>query len=396
MSPQRTRILIALLITFVMMTPIGVDIYLPSLPDMARSLGYSTAALQITVTLFLFTVGIGQVVVGPLSDRFGRRPVALGGLLAFVLGAGLGMFLEKLMLLYAARILQGLGACATTVVAFAAVRDRFTPQRGAHLYSYLNGALCAIPALAPALGGVLATSLGWRSNFLFMVLFGLLVGGASLVGFPETLARAQRSDEPLYQRARYAPMLHSLRFWWCALIALSGMSMVFVYVTSAPVVLVERLGYSQLGFSAWFGGNAALNVLSFLLAPGVIRRWGRLATVRLGVAIMVLSGVMQLMVDQWLLVSALTFMAPVAVLTVGFSLALGATVSLALEPFADRAGTAAALIGLFQLSGGAALSTLLVNSPLSPALAMAAVGLLLLAPLLIATPQVARRCGLGR
>ncbi|WP_206062593.1 hypothetical protein [Kushneria phosphatilytica] len=151
-----------------------------------------------------------------------------------------------------------------------------------------------------------------------------------------------------------------------------------------------------MGFSAWFGGNAALNVLSFLLAPGVIRRWGRLATVRLGVAIMVLSGVMQLMVDQWLLVSALTFMAPVAVLTVGFSLALGATVSLALEPFADRAGTAAALIGLFQLSGGAAFSTLLVNSPLSPALAMAAVGLLLLAPLLIATPQVARRCGLGR
>ncbi|RKQ96906.1 DHA1 family bicyclomycin/chloramphenicol resistance-like MFS transporter/DHA1 family florfenicol/chloramphenicol resistance protein-like MFS transporter [Kushneria sinocarnis] len=396
MSPQRTRILITLLIAFVMMTPIGVDIYLPSLPDMARSLGYSMAALQITVTLFLFTVGVGQVLIGPLSDRFGRRPVALGGLLAFVLGAGLGMMLENLALLYAARVLQGLGACSTTVVAFAAVRDRFTPERGAHLYSYLNGALCAIPALAPALGGVLATSLGWRSNFLFMVLFGLLVGVASLAGFPETLDTQQRSREPLYRRARYAPMLRSLRFWWCALIALAGMSMVFVYVTSAPVVLVERLGYSQLGFSAWFGGNALLNVLSFLTAPVVIRRYGRLATVQLGVAVMVVSGVMQLLADQWLAVSALAFMAPVAVLTIGFSLALGATVSLALEPFADRAGTAAALIGLFQLSGGAALSTLLVNSLLSPALAMAAVGLLLVAPLLLAAPRVAHRCGLGR
>lgn len=395
MSAHRSGWLITLLIGFVMLTPTGVDIYLPSLPDMARDFARSTSALQLTITLFLFTVGLGQLLIGPLSDRFGRRPVALCGALGYALGALLALGAASLELLYAARVLQGVGACATSVVAFAAVRDRFTPTEGAKIYSYLNGALCAIPALAPAIGGMLATAIGWRSTFAFMAAFALLVLSAGYLRFAETRPHTARLGGTLYHWRHYAPMLTSARFVYFALIALTGMALILIYVATAPVVLVEQLGYSALAFGAWFGANALVNIAAFMVAPRLIGRLGRLGTVRLGLALLLLSGLMHGAAARWLPLSAGAFMVPVAVLSVGFSFALGAVVSLALEPFAARAGTAAALVGVCQMSGGAALSTLMVNLPVAPQWAMASISLLLVLPLLLLSFPVARRHGLA-
>lgn len=395
LTPRGQRWLIGLLMGLVTLTPMGIDIYLPSLPAMADDFGRPVTALQASITLFIFAVGVGQMLIGPLADRYGRRPVALGGVLAYLLGSALGAAAGSLEVFYAARVIQGLGACSASLVAFAAVRDCFSPAVGARVYSYLNGALCTVPALAPMVGGALAVHAGWRSTFAFMVVFALALAGLLAGRFEETRAASGRPQGALYSLRRYAPIVASGRFLYFAAFGMAGMAMILVFVSAAPVVLVQQLGYSELGFSAWFGGNAAINIGAFFLAPAFIARFGRHTMVRVGMAALLLAAAMHLAAWLWMPLSAWVFMLPVAVLTVGFSLALGSGLSLALEPFAERAGTAAAVYGLFQMSGSALIATVLLDSGLPAQTAMASIGAVIVGPLLCLSVGMSRRLAAG-
>lgn len=388
------RWLIGLLMGLVTLTPMGIDIYLPSLPAMAQGFGQPISTLQASITLFIFAVGVGQMLIGPLADRYGRRPVALGGAMAYLAGSALGAAAPSLDVFYLARVIQGLGACSASLVAFAAVRDRFSPAVGARVYSYLNGALCSVPALAPMLGGALALHAGWRSTFVFMSVFALALALLLASRFQETRDAAAASTAPraaLYSLRRYAPIVASGRFLYFSMFGMAGMAMILVFVSAAPVVLVQQLGYSELGFSAWFGGNAAINIAAFFLAPAFIARFGRYTMVRVGMVALLLASAMHAAAWCWAPLSAWIFMLPVAVLTVGFSLALGSGLSLALEPFAERAGTAAAVYGLFQMSGSAVIATVLLDSAMAPQLAMALIGLVIVAPLWVLSRGMGRK-----
>lgn len=391
LTPRGQRWLIGLLMGLVTLTPMAIDIYLPSLPAMAHAFDEPIGALQASITLFIFAVGLGQVLIGPLADRYGRRPVALCGALAYLAGSALGAAATSLDVFYAARIVQGLGACSASLVAFAAVRDCFSPAVGARVYSYLNGALCTVPALAPMVGGMLALHAGWRSTFVFMAVFALALAALLALRFEETRAKPAHRPGALYSLPRYAPIVASGRFLYFACFGMAGMAMILVFVSAAPVVLVQQLGYSELGFSAWFGGNAAINIAAFFLAPAFIARYGRYTMVRVGMAALLLASALHLGAWLWAPLSAWIFMLPVAVLTVGFSLALGSGLSLALEPFADRAGTAAAVYGLFQMSGSAVIATVLLDSGMAPQAAMALIGAVIVAPLLLLSPALGRR-----
>lgn len=393
LTPRGQRWLIGLLMGLVTLTPMAIDIYLPSLPAMAHAFGEPIGALQASITLFIFAVGLGQVLIGPLADRYGRRPVALCGALAYLAGSALGAAATSLEVFYAARIVQGLGACSASLVAFAAVRDCFSPAVGARVYSYLNGALCTVPALAPMVGGVLALHAGWRSTFVFMAVFALALATLLALRFEETRAKPAHRPGALYSLPRYAPIVASGRFLYFACFGMAGMAMILVFVSAAPVVLVQQLGYSELGFSAWFGGNAAINIAAFFVAPAFIARYGRYTMVRVGMVALLLASALHLGAWLWAPLSAWIFMLPVAVLTVGFSLALGSGLSLALEPFADRAGTAAAVYGLFQMSGSAVIATVLLDSGMAPQAAMALIGAVIVAPLLLLSPALGRRLG---
>ncbi|MCK0746512.1 multidrug effflux MFS transporter [Chromohalobacter nigrandesensis] len=381
--------LLPLLVGCVMLSPLAIDIYLPSLTVMAREFDVPFSRLQFTVTLLLLSVGLGQVLVGPLTDRFGRRPVLLCGTVVYMAGALLGMMATSLGPLYVSRVLQGLGACASMTVAFAAVRDCFTAEQGAKLYSYLNGALCIIPALAPVIGGSLAVTFGWRSNFAFMFVFAAVLGVAAFWRFAETRPQDTAIERRLYRWARYRPVLTSVRFVYFAGLAGVIMSAILVYVSTAPVILVDRLGLSELAFSGWFGANAVVNITAFFFAPRIIHRLGRIGTVRLGLGLIIVSGILQALIVTALPLSAIGFMGPIGVLSVGFSLALGAASSLALEPFRERAGTAAALLGALQLGGGALLATLLLATSLPPQWTLVLIGVVLVSPLLWLSWRVA-------
>ncbi|MCR6740614.1 MULTISPECIES: multidrug effflux MFS transporter [Aeromonas] len=381
--------LILLLVLLVLFSPLAIDIYLPAIPQMAEQLGAEVTLMQGTITWFLFSMGLGQLLVGPLADRYGRKPIALGGVLLYglsALGAGFAASLGELML---ARVLQGLGACATSVAAFSVVRDSYGPKKSGQMISYLNGAICFIPALAPLLGGWLTAKAGWSANFWFMAGYAVVVGSWLLWRMPETRPEETRSGGPLISWSRYSPVLRSPSFLFNATLCMLAMAVILAYVTAAPVQLMVRLGLDMSGFSYWFAANAALNILACFLAPRFIAKVGPRRTLRIGLLVLLLSAIslsLSMHIDH-----PLAMMGPVFLSSIGFAMILGSAAGMALAPFGHCAGTAAALLGLFQMSGSGALVGFigaLMHDPLNQ---LALHMWLLLPPLLVLMTRQGRR-----
>lgn len=381
--------LILLLVLLVLFSPLAIDIYLPAIPQMAEQLGAEVTLMQGTITWFLFSMGLGQLLVGPLADRYGRKPIALGGVLLYglsALAAGFAASLGELML---ARVLQGFGACATSVAAFSVVRDSYGPKKSGQMISYLNGAICFIPALAPLLGGWLTAKAGWSANFWFMAGYAVIVGSWLLWRMPETRPEETSSSGPLISWARYSPVLRSPCFLFNASLCMLAMAVILAYVTAAPVQLMVTLGLDMSGFSYWFTANAALNILACFLAPRFIARVGPRRTLRIGLLVLLLSAIALTLVMH--IEHPLAMMGPVFLSSIGFAMILGAAAGMALAPFGHCAGTAAALLGLFQMSGSGALVGItgwLMPDPLNQ---LALHMWLLLPPLLLLLTRQGRR-----
>jgi MFS transporter, DHA1 family, multidrug resistance protein len=345
--------LILLLVLLVLFSPLAIDIYLPAIPQMAEQLGAEVTLMQGTITWFLFSMGLGQLLVGPLADRYGRKPIALCGVVLYglsALAAGFAASLGELML---ARVLQGFGACATSVAAFSVVRDSYGPKKSGQMISYLNGAICFIPALAPLLGGWLTAQAGWSANFWFMAGYAALVGGWLMWRMPETRPDETRSEGTLISWDRYSPVLRSPSFLFNASLCMLAMAVILAYVTAAPVQLMVKLGLDMDGFSRWFAANAVLNIATCFLAPRFIAWVGARRTLRLGLLVICLSALVLTLVQD--VQHPLAMMGPVFLSSIGFAMVLGAAAGMALAPFGHCAGTAAALLGLFQMSGAGAL-----------------------------------------
>ncbi|MDK3166513.1 multidrug effflux MFS transporter [Aeromonas caviae] len=381
--------LILLLVLLVLFSPLAIDIYLPAIPQMAEQLGAEVTLMQGTITWFLFSMGLGQLLVGPLADRYGRKPIALGGVLLYglsALAAGFAASLGELML---ARVLQGFGACATSVAAFSVVRDSYGPKKSGQMISYLNGAICFIPALAPLLGGWLTAKAGWSANFWFMAGYAVVVGSWLLWRMPETRPEETSSAGPLISWSRYSPVLRSPSFLFNAALCMLAMAVILAYVTAAPVQLMVTLGLDMSGFSYWFTANAALNILVCFLAPRFIARVGPRRTLRIGLLVVLLSAITLTLAMH--IPHPLAMMGPVFLSSIGFAMILGAAAGMALAPFGHCAGTAAALLGLFQMSGSGALVGItgwLMPDPLSQ---LALHMWLLLPPLVMLMTRQGRR-----
>ena len=364
-----TRKLLPILMMMVVLSPLAIDIYLPSMPEMALEFSVSDTQVQSTLVLFILAMGIGQILIGPLADRFGRRPIALLGICLYIASSLFAASVVDFEYLQLARVLQGIAACATSIVVFSAVRDRFNAQQSAHYYSYLNGVICVIPALAPTLGGFLALHFGWRSMFIFMTLFAILVLFIVAFRLPETRPDHKNNHAALYRWARYQPILANSQFVFYALTCMIGMASILTYVSYAPSWIIKHLQLSELTFSYLFGFNALINIAACFIAPKVIKQLGNHQTVVVALWLFILSAATQVVMQQIPVESALLagiyFMLPMLLLCVGFAFLLGPATSMALSSFGERAGTASALLGCIQMSGAALLTGLLQQTHFS-------------------------------
>ena len=380
------RNLLALLMSMVVLSPLAIDIYLPAMPTMAVDYAVSNSEIQSTLVLFLFAMGVGQILIGPLADRFGRRPIALFGIVLYGASSLLAAASVDFYWLQIARVLQGLAACSTSIVVFSAVRDCYSAKESMTMYSYLNGAICVIPALAPTFGGLLALEFGWRSTFMFMALYAVFV--LLFVGyrFPETRPLNTDSKGPLYRWARYKPVVANVHFMFYALVCMAAMASILAYVSYSPVWLIGGLGMSELMFSGLFGLNAFVNVTACFAAPLLVSKLGNRNSVILALSLMLSAAVieagLQLMFTLDGLLGGLAFMLPMMLLCIGFALLLGPATTMALAGFGERAGTATAMLGFIQMSGAALLTGLIqltsIPAPYAVALIMGGLSTILL------------------
>ncbi|TKB48717.1 multidrug effflux MFS transporter [Ferrimonas sediminicola] len=352
-----------LFMMMVLFSPLAIDIFLPAIPQMAEALSVPVSWVQQSLPMFMLSFGIGQLLAGPLADRYGRRPVALTGTLLYILTSSMAALASDYALLMAARLGQGFSACALSVAAFAGVRDFFGAERSKPMFSYLNGVICIVPAAAPLLGGLLTHWWGWTANFWFMAGYGVLVSAVLWLMLPETRPDNTRSEGRLLSWSRYASVLEVETFRFHAVLALLGMAMIIGYVAQSPTRLMVELGLDARSYAIWFGVNAVINIMAAFAAPKVVGWMGQKRALWFGVVLMALAGMAEFALRG--LMTPIAFMGPVFVASVAFSFLIAICAGSALAPFGDRAGTASALLGLFQMTGAAIVVGLFGASGLS-------------------------------
>lgn len=345
-------ILLLILALLVIFCPMAIDIYLPAFPTIAAQFNVTEQQVQQTVAIFMLTVGLGQLIAGPLADKFGRKPIAVVGVSLYAGSALLAYIAPSFAVLMFARALQGLGACATFVVAFAIVRDKYGSERSGQMITYLNGIVCFIPALAPILGAWLTVQFGWRMNFMFLTLFALTGLVITLTLFRETRPADSHYQGHILDLRRFVPIIKTPIFLFNSLLCMVAMSAILVFVTLAPGWIITHLGGTVADFTFWFTLNAVLSIIASFITPIYIKRNSQKA-LRVGVSILVASSILMIALSR--IESAIALMIPILIAALGFALSLGSAAGMALSRFPKQAGTASALIGAMQMSGASVL-----------------------------------------
>ena len=238
--------------------------------------------VQLTLSVYMLVLGLGQLIFGPLSDRIGRRPVLLGGALLYAAASLALAAAGSGGLFVALRLLQALGASAALVAMFATVRDVYADRpEGSTIYGLFSAMLAFVPALGPMLGAAIAAGFGWRAIFVALGAAGLLAWLRAMPRWRET-----RPSTPGARRPGFAPMLGSLRFWIYTLGFSAAMGAFFVFFSTSPRVLMGAAGYSHMAFSAAFSTVALVMIAATRLAPRLVARWGIAGSFARGAATM--------------------------------------------------------------------------------------------------------------
>ncbi len=331
---------LALLAPFNLLASLGMDIYLPVVPAMPGILGTTPGVIQLTLTLYMIVLGVGQLLFGPLSDRIGRRPVLMCGALLFA-GASFALaWTDTAWPFLALRLLQAIGASAMLVALFATVRDVYAERpESTVIYSLMNAMLAFVPALGPIAGALIASGFGWRGIFVALALPALVMLAIALPAWHET----RPVQRPGAGGGGFLPVLRSPAFWAYTCAFGTAMGTFFVFFSSAPRVLMGNGSMSELEFSVAFATVALAMIVTTRFAKGFVARWGIAGSVVRGM-VLLLAGTGLLLVGQlWLQPSVVSFIVPMWLVAVGIVVTTAVTANGALQEFSDVAGTAVAL-----------------------------------------------------
>ncbi|MDN3920611.1 MFS transporter [Roseateles violae] len=341
--------------------PVTTDLYLPALPE----LGAPMAGAQLTLSALMLAFGLGQLLLGPLADRYGRRPVLLGGLSLYLLAALAAAAAGGIAQLVAWRALQGLGLAASVVCGRAMLRDWFEPQQGAQVMARALTGLGILATLSPGIGGALTELFGWRSTLLATAAFAAAALGFIALRVPESLAaRDPLALRPAHLLQSWALVLRHPTFRAYGLMTALGYGTLYTFLAGSSFVFIGILQVSRQSYGLMVGACAAVYVLGTLACRRLLPRHGIAATAKRGAAFTLAGGlsvaglalagvesVWALLLPQWLLIFGHGILQPC-----GQTGAVG--------PFPQRAGVASAWAGFLI-----ALTAFLVGAWLSHALA---------------------------
>src|SRR5580704_11790846 len=244
-----SRIMLLLLVAMTGVAPVSLYMLVPALPELATSFGRDISIAQMTVSLYMVGIACSQIVMGPLSDRFGRRPVLLAGLALMVMASAACVFAETLPQLIAARFLQALGGATGMVVSRAIIRDLYSRERISSMISLVIAVMMIAQMLSPLTGGLLETAFGWRSIFYVVTAASLVIAVAIALALPET--RRLRAEGSGF-RQDVGSLLTSRAFIGYMLCQVLASQIIFTFAGGGPYIVVTQMGRSSAEYGAWF------------------------------------------------------------------------------------------------------------------------------------------------
>jgi DHA1 family bicyclomycin/chloramphenicol resistance-like MFS transporter len=358
------------------------SMYTPSMPAIAHALGASPGMVQATLSIYLVGFAVGQLFYGPLSDRFGRRPVLIMGLVIFVAGSAACGLSESIEALIAARLVQALGAASGSTLGRAMVRDLYARDQAARVLSIIGMALSVAPAVGPVVGGYLQVWFDWHAIFAALGTAGLVLLVMVALAMPET----NRSPDahalrPTRIVSSFAELIRSPVYIGYMAVGAVSLGGLFTFHAAAPFVLMGLVGLTP----EQYGWSMSITVAAYLTGGIVANRLvGRLGLDRLifGSAFLLLAGSSLMLAFSLVhIVTVASVLGPMALWTMGIGISLPNSMAGALSPFPRIAGSASALMGFMQMGVGAVGSIAVarlhdgtVTPPASALLCFAAVG----------------------
>jgi MFS transporter, DHA1 family, multidrug resistance protein len=360
---DRRTPLIVLLVAMSGVASLSLNILVPALPAIAARLDTAPGHAQLTVSLYLLGLAASQLLLGPLSDRFGRRPVVLAGLALAALASFAAIFAVSIAALIAARIVQALGASTGQVVGRAIVRDLYDRERAASVLGLITSAVVLIPMLSPLVGGILDTAFGWQAIFIVVASFSFAVLAWATLVLPETRPARAAQSPPSRFMADVRALAATRRFIGYALCQSLGSAPFYTFLGGAPYVTVDMMGRTSAEYGLWFIASSigfiAGNLTSSRLTPvyGIDRMIGW------GIAITIAGALVPTML---ILIAPdagpVVVFLPQTVISLGNGLLLPTSIAGAVSIRPQVAGTASGLTGFSQMAVGAGAAQLVSHA----------------------------------
>ncbi|MFN7166393.1 MAG: multidrug effflux MFS transporter [Pannonibacter sp.] len=389
MSERRTAALGAALVAI---GPVTMALYTPAMPVLAEAFDTSRSMIKLTLTAYFAGFALTQLICGPLTDAFGRRPVTLAFLLLYLASTLLATFAPTVEWMIVARTLQGIGAAVGISVSRAIVRDQFTGQTSARIMNTIGTMLAIGPAISPTIGGLTLELFGWREIFWFMVVYGVVLMLAVALWMAETNRFIDRANlRPARLVINYITLLRDPRFLRPSLLVGFGIGSIYTLATILPFVLIDQLGLSPSQFGIGMMVQSGSFISGTLVTGRLLRRVDADRLIPYGLTGLVLASAAMVATHQLLPMSFLAVMLPVGLFAFSLATVLPAAMTASLQGFPQMAGAAASMTGFLQFGTGI-LGSVLAAWLGDPSLAMLIVapGMPLLAVLcyLALTPLV--------
>ncbi|HEF5869865.1 TPA: multidrug effflux MFS transporter [Burkholderia cenocepacia] len=350
-----------LLMLVVCLPRVTIDAYLPSLPAMADTLHGTDAQLQLTLTLYMVGYALSMLVSGPLSDRYGRRPVLLGGLCLYVVASVACAWATSVPALIAARVFQALGGCSGTVIGRVIVRERFAAATQATMLGHISAGMALSPVVAPLAGSAIAAWLGWRGVFGWLAAGGLVAIAMVLRDLPETRARDARPPAGAGLLRTYAGLLRERRFLRYSLAISFAYCTYYPFIAESSTLFQRQIGVSGPVYAAIFG----VTVLGYLIGSNAFARtsarWKPDSVIAAASAVN-LAGAAVLWVGGALAPTSVTaLVVPMFVVMIAVGIAIPACQFAVMQPYTEIAGTASGLFFFIQMAITAACGGVLAS-----------------------------------
>jgi len=339
---------------------LATNMYLASFPSIGRDLAASAGEVKLTLTVFLLGFAFGQLVIGPLSDKFGRRPLLLFGLSLYAITAALCALATNVDWMIGIRIAQAVGACTGSVVARAVARDLFQGDELTRSLGMITTLVAVAPGFSPLLGGIIETLVGWRGTFAFLAFIGLFAIFIVWLRIPETHHVRDSAPRLGQAFASYLELLGRKEFLIPGISIACAMAGLFAFFAAAPIIFIEHFGVRPVVFGlipcftvfAVFAGGFS--------APRLARRWSGMMPILFGLAIMLIGSSAMFAASYLKYAGMPQVLATLMIFLYGMGIVSPLSTVVAMRPFPEKAGAASALIGFCQMAGGA-LGTILLG-----------------------------------